>query len=221
MLNMVIRNILNLLIKEFKSDFRSKFALGNLFLYIAATLFICYLAFLRVRPEVWNAMFWVIMLFIAVNAVAKTFQQDGNKRNLYLFTLLDPIQLFIAKCIYNALLLFISSLLTYGFATLFLGQIVLKPLLFVVILLAASSSLAFALTFVSSLSAQAKSNASLLAVLGFPILIPILIIVIRLSANCMGLFEDLSMRNDFLLLGAVDLILLGLGFLLFPYVWKD
>jgi heme exporter protein B len=76
-------------------------------------------------------------------------------------------------------------------------------------------------TFVSAISAKADNNATLLAVLSFPLVIPILMTLVKLSANAIGLINDTGVGQDLLILVAIDLILLGLTILLYPFLWRD
>jgi heme exporter protein B len=60
-----------------------------------------------------------------------------------------------------------------------------------------------------------------MAILSFPLTIPILLTLIKLSAGAMRMIQDTSSENDILILVAIDLILLALSFVLFPFLWRD
>ena len=59
--------------KEMMLEWRQKYALGGILLYVTSTVFVVFLSFVKVLPDVWNALFWIISLFASVNAVAKSF----------------------------------------------------------------------------------------------------------------------------------------------------
>jgi heme exporter protein B len=81
--------------------------------------------------------------------------------------------------------------------------------------------LASGLTLVSALSAKAGKNAGLLPVLGFPLILPTLLLVIKLSVNALDqLGWDLARPHIFSLL-ALDTIMVALSFMLFPYLWRQ
>lgn len=61
----------------------------------------------------------------------------------------------------------------------------------------------------------------LTAILGFPCVVPVLLELLKLSANSLGLLNDTDFTTDILILGSIDIILLSLAFILFPYVWRD
>jgi heme exporter protein B len=67
-----------LLKKETLLELRQKYALGGILLYVASTVFVVKLSFLKTAPEVWNALFWIISLFASLNAVVKSFVQENS-----------------------------------------------------------------------------------------------------------------------------------------------
>ena len=81
--------------KEVKLEWRSKYAFNGVLLYIVSTVFICYISFSlstgfkydKAYPIVWNVLFWIIMLFASVNAIAKSFMQESRGRLLYYYTI--------------------------------------------------------------------------------------------------------------------------------------
>jgi heme exporter protein B len=60
-----------------------------------------------------------------------------------------------------------------------------------------------------------------MAILSFPLVIPILMTLVKISANALRLINDTSIDQDVLILVAIDLILVGLALLLFPFLWRD
>jgi heme exporter protein B len=60
-----------------------------------------------------------------------------------------------------------------------------------------------------------------MAILSFPVILPILLTLIRLSQIALRLMQDTSYKRDIVNLLAIDAILLTLTFVLFPFIWKD
>ncbi|HEY1008411.1 MAG TPA: ABC transporter permease, partial [Sphingobacteriaceae bacterium] len=73
--------------KEMVLEWRSKYAINGILLYVVSTIFVCYLSFRKTDPVTWNALFWIIMLFASVNAISKSFVQENRGRQLYYYTL--------------------------------------------------------------------------------------------------------------------------------------
>ena len=111
--------ISTLIRKELILEWRQRYAINGIILYLASTVFICYTSFnLKlglVDPIIWNALFWIIILFTAVNAVAKSFLQESYGRSLYYFSLVRPESFIISKIVYYSGLLLVMSTLGFVF----------------------------------------------------------------------------------------------------------
>lgn len=211
-----------LLGKEIILELRGKYALGGLLLYVISTVFVVYLSVVKVTNiPVWNALFWIIFLFAATNAVAKAFVQDGKEQLLYLYTLASPRSVIMAKITYNTLLLITVSLVTYAFYGLFIGNPVENTWLYLCTLILGATGFSGTLTLLSSIAAQTNNNVTLLSILGFPVLMPMLITLLKLSKNAAdGLDFSVSVKYLPVLL-ALNLIVAALSYILFPYLWRD
>ena len=212
---------LALLRKEIVLEWRQRYAIGGILLYVFSTIFVVYLSFQHVKAPAWNALYWIIILFASVNAIAKSFVQESGKRQLYYYTLAHPTTLVLAKIIYNTLLLFGLAVLAYGTMCVFVGNPIVVPLVFWVAMSLGSFGFAIAFTFISAIAAKANNSGTLMAVLSFPIILPMLLELIRLTVIAIGLLQDTAWLKDVYILLALDTILLTLVFLLFPFLWRD
>lgn len=203
-------------------EWKNKQAFTSLLVYSLASQFIAYLAFRGQVPEiVWNALFWLIMLFAATNAVARSFLQESRGLQFYHYTLLDPRAVILSKIFYNTLLLLVLSFINYLFYSILFSSPVAAPLQFFLVMFLGCTGLASVLTLVSGLVSKASGNAALVAILGFPLLFPLLLTLIRFSANAIEGF-DLQQSMDYLLiLVSLDLMIISLSYLLFPYLWRE
>lgn len=67
------RHIWTLFKKDVLLEIRQQYAFYGVLLYIGATIFVLYMAIENPDQETWNGLFWIIQLFISINAVAKSF----------------------------------------------------------------------------------------------------------------------------------------------------
>ena len=216
------REIKVLVQKEFLLELRNKYAIGGILLYVFSTIFIIYAASVgNVALESWNTLFWIIVLFASVNAILKSFIPENSNQQLYYYTLVNPMAIILSKILYNTALLLVLCFLTWVFFGFIVGDAIKDSAQFALVLLLASMGFSITFTFTSAISAKANNSATLMAILSFPITIPILLTLIKLSANAMRMIQDTSIRNDIFILIAIDLILLALCFLLFPFLWRD
>jgi heme exporter protein B len=74
----------------------------------------------------------------------------------------------------------------------------------------------------SAIAAKAHQNAAIMAILGFPLIIPQLLLLIRLSRAAYGeVFREGALLQITLLLAGLDLLVIVLSVVLFPFLWKD
>ena len=218
---MLSNQIKHLIIKELKLELRSKYALGGILLYVVSTIFISYLSFKKiVTPATWNALFWIILLFASINAIAKSFITETKGRLLYTYTLASPQAVIISKIIYNFLLLIVLSCLCLLAYTLFIGSIIQDLPLFLITLFMGSLGFSSLLTMVSAIASKAGNNFTLMAILSFPIIIPLLMVLIKLSKNAIDGLERWDL-NYLTILMLLNLIIIALSYLLFRYLWRD
>lgn len=194
-------------------------------LYVISTVFICYLSFnLRrnqLTPIVWNTLFWIIILFAAVNAIAKSFSQERHGRLMYYYSLCSPEAIILSKIIYNSFIMLFLAVVGFVFYTLVMGNPVGDMTLYLICILLSAIGFASVLTLIAGIASKADNSATLMAVLSFPIILPMLLMTIRLAKNALdGL--DWSVSNDEIItLLSVDLIVITLSYLLFPYLWRS
>ncbi len=207
--------------KEVLTEWRSKYGLSAILLYVLATVFVVFLSFQKLEPETWNAMFWIILLFAGISAVLKSFVQENSARQLYYYTLVNPIALLLAKWAYNALLLMVLGLLCWLGLAFVAGNPVTDPGGFILAIVMAGLGFSTAFTFLSGIAIKAAQAATLMTLLCFPVIIPVILLLIRLSSYAIGLQEADELAGDLTLLLAIDLLLLALALVMYPLLWRD
>ncbi|TCL00206.1 heme exporter protein B [Roseivirga ehrenbergii] len=222
--------IFSLIGKELLSEWRQRFALNGMVLYLASTIFVCYMSFgLKVGAidaVTWNALFWIILLFTAVNSVAKSFIQESRGRALYYYSIASPIEIIISKTIYNALLLLALALVGFVIYSFVMERTnedgtTFDLLYFLIAIVLGSLGLASSLTMISGIAAKAENSTSLMAVLSFPVILPIILMVIKLSKNAMDGLDRSVSTDEILILVAINAIVFAVSYLLFPYLWRS
>jgi heme exporter protein B len=211
--------------KEFLLEWRQRYALNGMLLYIVGAVFVCYLSFNARRgqltPIVWNTLFWIILLFSAINAIAKSFVQERAGRQLYYYTLASPQQIILAKIAYNTILMLVLALLGFAVYAFVLGNPVQDVGLYMVSLILGAVGFSASLTLVSGIASKAENPATLMAVLSFPIILPLLLMLLEMSKNALdGLDRSVSWDEVGIVL-AIDAIVLTLSWLLFPFLWRS
>ncbi|KAA9331237.1 heme exporter protein CcmB [Adhaeribacter soli] len=221
---MLLKEVIYLVQKDFILEWRQKYAFNGMLLYVGSTVYICYLSFsLRfsgLQVPVWNALYWIILLFTAVNAISKSFTQENRGRLLYFYSLVSPQGVILAKIAYNAALMLVLALLCFLFYAVIIGNPVQDVPMFLVSILLGALGFATSLTLISGIAAKAANSSALMAVLSFPVMAPMLLMLMSLSKNAIdGLDRSLSM-DELGTLGAINVIVIATSYMLFPYLWR-
>jgi heme exporter protein B len=214
------RHIFTLFKKDLLLEVRQQYSFYGILLYIGATIFVLFNAMDEPESKVWNGLFWVIQLFICINAVAKSFLQESRGRMLYFYSIASPADFILAKLLFNSLLMLVMSLLSLLLFTLFLGNPLQKAGSFIGLVLLGGWSLSLVFTFLAAIAAKAQQNAAIMAVLGFPLIIPQLLLLMKLSNAAFAPLLTIPL-NTILLLVALDVMVILLAVILFPFLWKD
>ena len=93
--------------------------------------------------------------------------------------------------------------------------------LFLLAVILGSMGFATCLTMVSAIAAKAKNSTALMAVLSFPVLIPLILLLIKLSRNAMEGLDRASSTDEILTLLAINAITVAISYVLFPYLWRS
>ena len=191
----MISNISKLIKKEFQLEWRQKTAIATIFIYVLGTTFLIYLVFQgNINIPTWIALFWIISLFTTVNAVSKSFMKDANEQFYYLRNVASPVEIILSKIIYNAIFITFLSLVIYAVMVLFFNENIEGKSLFLLTVILGSIGFSNLFTLLSAITARTQ-NIVLLAILGFPIILPLLLY----PSFCFRIF------------GAIEIFLLILG----------
>ncbi len=173
--------------KEFQLELRRKSGINSILLFVVATTFVSFLAIDQLeQAPIWNALFWIIILFANINAANNTFRNDSENTQLYLNQLAHPNSILIAKTLYNAFLMSITGVLNYLCYSLFLGNLISNHLLFIALIIVAALGFAAVLSLTNAISSKASFNNSLMPILSLPLLVPFFIILVAQTNHLIG-----------------------------------
>lgn len=217
----LVKEIKFLIGKELLLEWRSKYALNGVVLYVVSTVFVCFLSFPSLKGVTWNALFWIIMLFASINTVSKSFLQESKGRQLYIYTIASPLALIISKTIYNVFLMLLVTLIALAFYTLVFGYVPEDMGLYIVAILLGSLSFSTIFTMISAIASKAGNGGMLMAILSFPVIIPVIIMLIKLSKNAVDGLERSVSLDEIGVLVIINVLVICFSVLLFPYLWRD
>jgi heme exporter protein B len=217
--------VFTLLRKEFILELRRQAVIAGLAVYLLSTAFICYLTFSlkgnHISPLVWSALFWITVLFTGIHSIAKSFMGDRKGTDIYMYSVADPHLVILSKIIYNFILCALLALSCMGLFMLFFGNPVNDLSLFVAVIFLASFGFSASLTILSGIASKAGNSGILMSVLSFPVIISILLLVVKLTKNCVDGLDRSVSYQDLLTLVAINCLVTALSYMLFPYIWRS
>lgn len=219
--NYSFKQVTALVKKDILLETRQQYTFYGVLLYVASTVFVVYLSTGKPEDATWNALFWIVQLFVSINAVAKSFLQDSKGRMLYYYTISGAVNYILAKIIFNVLLMLVMSLLTLLIFALLLGNPVIYFGEFVLISFLGGIGLSLVFTFLAAIAAKAQQQSALMAIMGFPIIIPQLLLLGKISTKAFSDALQTGWWQMVILLIFLDIMIVLLSLILFPFLWKD
>ena len=215
--------------REWKAEWRTRVALASVVLFALSSLTLIALSLrggVSPGPEVAAALLWIVLFFTATSGLGRTFVQEEERGTaLALRLAARSTVVWAGKFAANALLLLGLTGLAAPLLLGMLGVRAANPGLLFCVLVLGGLGLAAVTTFTAALVAQTSSRSGLLAVLAFPILVPLLL------AGVHGVKAALGVGNvsggwapgmgDLQVLGAYAVIAVTASLLLFDWVWND
>lgn len=217
----MVQRILTLIKLEWKLEFRQRASLAGVLLFAIGTVYLFSLAFGNLEPRLWNALFWIVLLFGATNGLSNAFRRELSYRYAYYHQLAPPLAIYLSKVVFNSVFLLAIGTIVWGLLALLFNNPVSDYGLFISTLLLACLGLSLILTFLALIAGRVTNGSGLVAILAFPVVIPLLLTVVKLGAVSTRVIAQTSTANDLLVLGGLNLLAIGLAILLVPLLWKE
>lgn len=223
----MVQTIFQLLRFDFQREFRQRLSFLSILLYVFAISYLLYFllntqgALVRLEVKYWNILFWLIILFTTINQLISQFSKENNAIYLYYYTLVHPIYFIFSKIIYHSIYGIFIALCTYLIFTIWFGNPVENYSLILLSIILGSCSFSILFTLTTALSKGLKNNAVLTSILGFPLSIPLITLVSRISKEAFFIESSDNFVINLSMLIGFDVIMLTLSLILYPYIWQE
>lgn len=221
MFSININQIKILIKKDFLLETRNQYTIYGIILYVISTTLVVFLAMGQPEEAVWNGLFWIVQLFVCINAVAKSFLAESHSRMIYYFSIVGAREFILAKLFYNAVLMMLMAALSLLVFIIFLENPFIHLYKFVFITFLGGVGLSLLFTFLAAIAAKAKQQASLMAIMGLPIIIPQILLLMKISTVAFSSVIQEGFWQMTSLLILLNCMVIALAIILFPYLWKD
>ncbi len=210
--------------KDLRAELRNRAAINAIMLFAITALVVVGLALGpgELHPVFKAALLWVVLFFAAFSGLAHVFlHEEETNTALALRLCALPGAVYAGKLAFNLLLLLGIAIVVVPLYALMLDVTLMRPVAFVVTLCTGCLGLGAAATIIAAIIAKARSKGALYGALGFPILLPLLIIAVDATRLTLTDVPAEGLWKDIVGLVAFAVMLVTVSGVLFPYVWED
>lgn len=209
--------------KDLRQELRTRYALNTIMMFGVTTLAIVSFSLGQagLRSNVLAALFWIVMFFSAMAALAQIFTREEEAGTALTLRLnADPIAVYLGKLSFNLVLLTTLAAVVTPIFFVFTDAPADNILLFVLILILGVIALCSATTLVAAIISKAAVKGALFAVVSFPLLMLPLMMLVGASDSVLsgdGIGEILEPIQGLI---AYAGIMVTASLMLFKQVWK-
>ncbi len=211
--------------KELMSEFRTRYAISAILLFVLTTITMIVFATSGavLTSDVAAGVLWIVMFFGAMTGLSKSFVSEEERgTSLYLKLVAGSSAIYFGKLAFNIILSISLNAVAVVLFFMFIGNIKLaSPEIFVFSILMGSIAIAASTTIISALIAKANSKNALFPVLSFPIILPVIVLGIQTTVLSFEGADFEKARSDFQLLFSYSGLMVLASYYLFDYVWKE
>jgi heme exporter protein B len=221
----LIRQTLAVARKDLRSELRTRYALNSLAMFVVVTVAVMVFSAgsERLTSGIASGLIWISMFFTAVTGLGRSFISEEERGTTLLLRLTVPsTPVYFGKLLVNAgLALLSNALLVLLFVAMMSGVEVKNVGAFALVVLISSLGFAGALTIIAALIARSGSKGALYPVLGFPVILPLVVLGVDLIRRSIVGITIGNMSDDLLLLALYAIAVMLVSFLLFDLIWKE
>jgi heme exporter protein B len=210
--------------KDLRLELRTRYALNAILMFAVTTLVVVSFSVGQsgLSPKLLAALFWIILFFSAMSGLAHAFvreEEAATALTLRLFA--DPDSVYLGKLLFNFILLSVMAAIITPVFFIFTDAAVPGLLSFVIVLAGGVIGLSAATTLVAAIIARASVKGALFAVLSFPILMPLLLVLISATEAVMDKAVLGDIMTELQFIAAYGVVMITGSILLFKFVWQE
>lgn len=220
----MIHAIVAIFKKDLLLELRTRYAVNTLLAFTGSALLLI-LFTLRAEeldPTPRSGLVWIIILFAAMAGMARSFVMETDQKTWPLLRLYaNATDVYTGKLLYNFLFLLLLNLFTFVLYLVLLGiPVVNGPYLMAAVVLGALG-LAAVTTLTSAMISRADRRGAIFSVLSIPLLVPLLLILTRVTRIALVEGADPEFMNDLMALVGYCGVTITTGVLLFDFIWEE
>lgn len=223
-MNAFFQNIVEIFKKELKSEFRTKYVLNSLLMFVLICVSVIRFAAgdEKIDNEILTGLFWVTIFFASVSSLARTFIKEQDKETsiaLKLTSVVDSV--YSGKLIFNLILSYVTGLISLILFVLIMNYEIKNFPGFMLFFFLGNTGLVIILTSIASIVSKANNKGTLYPVLAFPVLIPLLVSIIHATKLTAEGAETFSLYEEVIIILCYIIVVLTASLMLFKFIWED
>lgn len=210
--------------KDLNVEFRTRYAYSALVMFAVTTLVTVSFSIggVTLENEIAAPLLWIILFFSAMAGLSRSFVQEEEAGTVVALKLAaDPEPVYLGKLFFNVVLLFSLAALVAPLFLVMLNLAVAMPFHFLLVVILGCLGLAGATTILAAIVARAGVKGSLLTVLAFPVLLPLLLGAVNGTRSALAGVPPRLLQPDLNLLFFYNGVAVVASLLLFEYVWNE
>ncbi len=220
-----LKAISAILKKEILIEYRTRYSLYSVILFILTsnTIVLFGIGGESISPELSSGMYWLIVFFCTITALQKTFIYELEK-NTFPFLIFNApsYSIYFGKLLYNYIYSLVVLSVAAIFFFIFVSDLAVKsPDVFIVLIIFSSLAVSSVLTIISAIISKAQSKSALLTILSFPVILPVMVENIYITADCIKGTSFSAASSDILFIIAFSGVIIPVSFVLFDYIISE
>jgi len=220
-----MKKIFYIFYKDFTSELRTRYALNALimFVVVAVSTILFSIGNERAPENVYAGMFWVVVFFSAMSGLSRAFVSEEERgTNLILSLITNPVSIYLGKLLFNlALTFFINSIIAILYLLLFQDFIIQNWNSFLLSFILGNIGIAGSSTIIAAIISKANIKGTLYPVLAFPVLLPLILMLIEITKSAMEGNPVSDVEAEFMVLISYDVVMITASVLVFDLIWRD
>jgi heme exporter protein B len=221
-----LRKVFAIVAKDVATEIRTREMLSSMFVFSLLVILIFNFAFdLRAENQKTLApgVLWVAIAFAGMLGLSRSFimEKDRGSMEGLLLTPVDRSAIYLGKMLGNVLFIAVVEVIILPIFIVFFNLSAGDLPLLVGVMILGTIGFAGVGTLFSAMAIHTRAREVLLPVLLFPVVIPVLLSAVKLTAAILDRLPFADVQNWFSLLVAFDLIFMALSFILFDYVLEE
>lgn len=209
--------------KDLRLEMRTRYAINTVLLFSITTLAVVSFSLGQssLPTNLLASLFWIVMFFSAVAALAQVFvREEESQTALALRLTADPTAVYLGKLFFNLSLLALLAIIVTPLFFILTDAPTGSIGLFILVLALGVTGLCSATTLVAAIISKATAKSALFAVLCFPLLILPLILLVTASDLALSSALIIDVLGPLQALIAYSVVMTTASLMLFKFVWQ-